>query len=103
MLLILFVQPSTSELQSLVILEAMSCCLPIIGSNCGPIPELVNQGVNGILFEPCDYVDLREKIIFLLNNEPLRGKMQTESLKMVQKHSLTMIGEEFIKVYKEIL
>jgi glycosyltransferase involved in cell wall biosynthesis len=98
----IFVQPSTSELQSLAILEAMSCGLPIIGVNYGPIPELVIQDLNGLLFEPYNFLDLREKIRSLLNNKSTINKMQKESLRIVQKHSLIKCGEEYIKVYNEI-
>jgi glycosyltransferase involved in cell wall biosynthesis len=99
----IFIQPSISELQSLAILEAMSCGLPIIGANYGPIPELVIQDLNGLLFEPHDFLDLREKINFLLNNRTIICKMQNESLKMIQKHSLLKCGEEYIKICNEIV
>jgi glycosyltransferase involved in cell wall biosynthesis len=96
-----FVQPSTAELQSLVILEAMACGLPVIGANSGPIPELIVNGINGYLFEPYKAQDLRKKIELLLDNDTLRKEMRAASIRMAQKHSLRQTADEYIKLYTE--
>ena len=46
----------------LVILEAMSFGLPVIASRIGGLPELVDEGVTGMLFEPGNSADLAEKM-----------------------------------------
>jgi glycosyltransferase involved in cell wall biosynthesis len=46
----------------LVILEAMSFGLPVIASRIGGLPELVEEGVTGMLFEPGDSEELAEKM-----------------------------------------
>ena len=100
----LFIQPSTTELQSLVILEAMATGLPIIGAKCGPIPELVIDGINGYLFEPYNPWDLRRKIeLFLDNSTARRTAMRAESLKMSQRHSLMRSADEYAKLYTQYL
>lgn len=57
-----------------VLPEAMACERPIIASNSGGIPVMVEDGKTGILVEPGNVEELAEKIIALLQDEHLREK-----------------------------
>ncbi len=57
------------ENSPIAIYEAMAMGRPIIGSNMGGIPELVQDHVNGLLFQPRDFEDLAAKMRFLMDNE----------------------------------
>jgi glycosyltransferase involved in cell wall biosynthesis len=46
-----FIMPSRSETLGLVILEAMSSGLPVVAARAGGIPEMIQEGVNGFLFD----------------------------------------------------
>jgi len=96
-----FVHPCTTELQSLVILEAMASGLPVIGVDSGAIPELVINGINGYLFEPYKPQDLRKKIELFFDNDTLRKEMRVASLNMAQRHPLTQSADKYIKLYTE--
>jgi glycosyltransferase involved in cell wall biosynthesis len=48
----LFVLPSLSEGAGVVLMEAMASYLPVVASNVGGIPEIVEDKVNGLLIEP---------------------------------------------------
>jgi len=50
------------------VLESFAMGKPVIGANIGGIPELINENADGLLFEPGNAIDLREKILYLLNN-----------------------------------
>lgn len=50
------------------ILEAFSLGKPVIGSLLGSIPELVTDWETGWLFEPSNYKDLAEKILWMRNH-----------------------------------
>lgn len=57
------------------IIESISFGTPVIGANIGGIPELIDDGRTGLLFEPGNVEDLREKISCLYNDKALLQKM----------------------------
>jgi glycosyltransferase involved in cell wall biosynthesis len=65
------VLPSYREAQGMVILEAMALSRPVVASNVGGIPEMIQDGVTGLLVPPHDAGALAGAIIRLLTNHPL--------------------------------
>jgi glycosyltransferase involved in cell wall biosynthesis len=61
--------PSLMEATSISGLEAMAAGLPLIGTNVGGIPELIEDGRNGYLCNPADPRDLAKKIQHLLEDD----------------------------------
>jgi glycosyltransferase involved in cell wall biosynthesis len=49
-----FVFPSRTETLGLVLLEAMAAGCPVVAARSGGIPDIVDDGVNGFLFDPTD-------------------------------------------------
>lgn len=64
-----FVLSSFSECMPMVLLEAMACKTPVIGSNVRGINEIIINEQNGLLFEFKDEIDLSNKIEMLINNK----------------------------------
>lgn len=64
------------ENSPLVIQEAFLAKIPVIASKIGGIPELINDWVNGLLFNPGDAVDLRKKIEYIMNNPDMLGMIK---------------------------
>ena len=71
----IFVLPTYAEAMPMSVIEAMAAGLPVISTRVGGIPELIEDGVDGILFAPGDVGALAEKISFLLNNKDTRIKI----------------------------
>lgn len=71
----LFVLPSRSESMGRVLLEAMACGKPVIGSAVGGIPEIIKDGVNGFLFESENCEMLAERIRRVLADDELAARM----------------------------
>lgn len=71
----LFVLSSVREGQPNVLLEAMSCGLPICATAVGGIPRLVTDGKNGFLCEPGDDAALARHICRLLADPPLGDRL----------------------------
>jgi glycosyltransferase involved in cell wall biosynthesis len=65
------VLPSYREAQGLTILEAMALSRPVVASNVGGIPEMIEDGRTGLLVPPHDADALADAIIRLLLNHPL--------------------------------
>lgn len=65
------VLPSYREAQGLTILEAMALSRPVVASNVGGIPEMVEDGVTGLLVPPHDPAALAAAIVRLLTDHPL--------------------------------
>lgn len=65
------VLPSYREAQGLTILEAMALARPVVASNVGGIPEMIQHGVNGMLVPPQDPAALAGSIALLLTDHPL--------------------------------
>jgi glycosyltransferase involved in cell wall biosynthesis len=59
----------------MVAAEAMACGVPVVASRIAAIPEVVDDGVTGLLFAPGDERELAAKLALLLANEPLRRSM----------------------------
>ena len=85
----------------MVILEAMGHSLPIIASRIGGIPELVEDGVTGLLFEPGNSADLMAKMQLLSKNTDLcheMGKAGRE--RVIRKYSEDAYYGGIISVYQ---
>lgn len=68
--------PSTLyEGMPITILEAMSVSLPVVASNLGPRNEMIQNGINGFLYESGNSIDFKEKVNMLIENNELRRKM----------------------------
>jgi len=60
---------SRNEAFGRVTLEAMLLKKPVIGTNTGGTPELIKEGLNGLLYAPGDYRQLADKIEYLIQNK----------------------------------
>jgi len=96
-----FVAPSVwDEPLGLVILEAMSCNIPIIATRKGGIPLAVKDGVNGFLIRPKNSSQIAEACNKLLGDEKLRNKMGEAARQTVeQKFTWSKIAHKYIRMY----
>jgi glycosyltransferase involved in cell wall biosynthesis len=67
----IFFLPSYNEGMPMAILDAMGYGLPIISTNVGGIPKIVNDGENGYTFKPGDIEGFANSIVKILNNTEL--------------------------------
>ncbi len=96
----IFVSTSLHEGFGMAIAEAMNNHLPVVATNCGALPYLVEDGVNGFLVSPKDYGQLAEKIELLLESEELRKKMGTKGYHKAKKFDW---DQSFGKIHEKLL
>ena len=71
----LFLLPSAQESFGLAALEAMACEVPVIASNVGGLPEVIESGVSGILYPPDAHDAMADSAIALLTNPDQHRQM----------------------------
>jgi L-malate glycosyltransferase len=87
-----------------VLLEAMSHGVPVIGSNVGGIPDIIDDGKNGYLFPWNDEKILAKKMISLLSDAALARQFRQNGYETVRtRFSWDEISREFSAVYSRAL
>lgn len=86
------------------IVEAMANGLPVIASRIGSLPEIVHDGVTGLLFNPGDASDLAEKILTLENNPTLASKMGEAARKKYEESYTGDINyRQLVEIYRDAI
>jgi glycosyltransferase involved in cell wall biosynthesis len=100
----LFVLPSRLEGLGIVILEAMAAGKPIVATNVGGIPEIIESGQNGILVEAGEEGKLAGAIVKVLSDNPLARAMGENNKKKVREcFSWGVAAQKTERVYNELI
>lgn len=99
----IFVLPTYFELFPGVVLEAMQCGKPIVTTATGAIPEMIDDGINGLLVEPKNIDQLTEKLHYLIDHpEQARIIGQRASEKFYKEFTLDKFEQNIKKVFDEV-
>jgi len=82
------VLPSLEERQGKVLLEAMACSVPVVASDAGGIPSVIEDGVNGILCDPYSIEDIAQKISRVMQDPELRERLVQNGYEYATSHAL---------------
>jgi N-acetyl-alpha-D-glucosaminyl L-malate synthase BshA len=100
----LFLLPSSQESFGLAALEAMSCEVPVIASCVGGVPEVITDGVTGILHPPDDVEGMSEAAITLLQNPSRRRDLAAAAaLDVRRRFSEDEIVPRYEQYYEDVL
>jgi glycosyltransferase involved in cell wall biosynthesis len=100
----LFVLPSRMENFPLVLLEAMAGGLPVVATRVGGVPEVVDEGVTGLLVRPNDPPALAEAISSLLDDPGRMRSMGEKGRQRVMEHfTWDKVAERMVGYFREIL
>lgn len=100
----LFVFPSYHEGLPTVLLEAMSCGVPIIATDVRGNRDVITKDKNGILVPPGNPQKLAEAISFLLDNETLRKTFSRNGRQLIEENfTWDKISEKVIQCYQQAL
>jgi len=95
----------TDATQSAVIMTAYAFNKPIVATRVGGIPEVVDDGITGVLVPPRDHKSLAKSIIYLLKN-PEKRKMMTENIEKKNSEgefNWDHIAKRTVKVYEKAI
>lgn len=99
----IFVQPSLLEGCGVAVLEAMSINLPVIISDAGGLPELVNDKKDGLIFKKGNTDDLINKLEMLLTNPKVYQEIgKNNKQKVIKSFSYNKMLESTIEIYQSL-
>jgi len=100
----IFLQPSITEAIPVAGMEAGAMELPVIASNVGGLPELVEHDVTGLLVPPDNSLALAEAIMALADDRDKRMEMGKQGrIKIAREFSLDRETKEWVELYKKAI
>ena len=99
----LFLLPSATESFGLAALEAMACGVPVVASNSGGIPEVVQDGTTGLLAPVGDVAAMSERALRILTDSALYERMRRAAAAHALEFSADRVVPRYEKLYEEVL
>jgi glycosyltransferase involved in cell wall biosynthesis len=100
----LMIMPSALESFGLAALEAMACKVPAIATSVGGVPELIEDGVTGLLYPVGDIDGMASGAVSLLKDRSRLDSMREAARKDAQKRfCATLVLPKYVKYYEQIL
>jgi glycosyltransferase involved in cell wall biosynthesis len=98
-----FVLPSAAEGLSNALLEALSVGLPCIATAVGGTPDVIVDGVNGLLIAPDKADELRTGLLKLLSDGSMRQRLGVQARETIQaRYSLESTADQLASLYMRL-
>jgi 1,2-diacylglycerol 3-alpha-glucosyltransferase len=81
----------------------MACSRPVLAAQAVALPELVSDGVNGLLFKPGQVADAARCMAWLADHPGRWSDMGAASLEKARSHSLDNIVHQYELLYEQVL
>lgn len=99
----LFILPSQSESFGLAALEAMACGAVVVASRAGGLPEVIEDGVNGILEPPGSVEAMGRRAVELLRSPDRHAAMSRAAIGRAREFSADRVVPQYEALYAEVL
>jgi glycosyltransferase involved in cell wall biosynthesis len=93
----------TWEGMPVVVLEALGCGRPVIGTNVGGIVDLIQPDQNGLLVEPEDADGLAAALNELLNDPDRRARLSRGAIESVAPYDWGIVARQYVELYRELI
>lgn len=97
-----FVTASTTETQSITVLEAEANGLPCIGPDANGIPNVIENNRNGYIVKPHNSKELSEAMLKLLLDDDICEEFSRRSLELAKEHDINKIVEGWDRRYRKV-
>jgi glycosyltransferase involved in cell wall biosynthesis len=99
----IFIFTSIAENAPLVIIEALSCGVPIVSFDVGGVPEMVENNVNGYIVKYLDTLAMAKAIVHLANNkENLLRFSENNRTKAIKNFDESVVASKYIELYNSV-
>lgn len=98
-----YILPSYNEGLPIAILESLSYSMPIISTPVGGIPEVVHTHVNGILVEPGNLQEIKESVLFFINNPSKIEEYGNKSYAYAKPYFPEEVMGNLCSIYRSLL
>jgi glycosyltransferase involved in cell wall biosynthesis len=99
----LFAMPSRTDSFGIVYLEAWACGLPVIGARAGAVPEVIRDGVDGLLVRFGDVAGLTQAIAAILDDPARARAMAAAGAATLPERSWSRVYDRTRAVYEQAL
>jgi glycosyltransferase involved in cell wall biosynthesis len=100
----LLVLPSLEDNCPMSVLEAMASGVPVVASNVGGVPDLVKDGVNGVLCEPTTAESIQSAVSGILRHPDVAIKLATQAGQWAaDSYHPSVIARRHLEVYEEVV
>ena len=96
----LFLLPSRFEGMPMTIIEAMGTGLPIVASNVGGVPDMLKDGISGLLVS-CQPKSVAQAVLQLLNSKDFRKTLGTNALEDSRVFGADHMAQCYCEVYRK--
>ncbi len=95
----LFVLPSLEDNLPNTVMESMACGTPVVGFNIGGVPEMVEDGVSGIISETISGAGLATAILKLIHTSTNDDYRQNARKRVEERYNNALVSEKYCEIY----
>ena len=95
-----FINTTNFDNMPISVIEAMALGLPIVSTNVGGLPYLIEDGKDGLLVEPDDHKSMADRIISLIDNETFEKKLIKNARLKVEQFNWDIIKHKWLDILK---
>lgn len=97
-----FVLASRTEGLGSSLLDALAVGLPVVATRAGGIPEIVSDGINGLLVPPSDPAALARAILTVIRDRDLRERLRANARSSVERFDIAHTVASYVQLYAEL-